>query len=109
MAVPRSYVAALGGLVILAIVTLLAYRGVPPFDSVGVFVVTNLFAVLLLMVFGVIGGAFVGMLLAHRMLSSREFSPFERTVITGIEELREGQRRLEDRLTAAEKLLGRRD
>jgi Na+/H+ antiporter NhaC len=103
MRLPKTYVIVLAGLLLFASVLFLVYRGVPPFDTVAVFVTTSLSAVIVLMVFGIIGGAFVGMLLAHRLLAAREFSPFERSVLAGLDEVRENQRVTMERLTALEK------
>lgn len=86
---PISYLALAGALGVVAVFVALIYFGVPPFDNLAVFVISNAVGLVLLLVLGVVGGAFVGMLLAHRMLANREFSPFERTVIENLAEIRE--------------------
>jgi len=100
--VPKTYIAILTVLGLLAGLTLLVYLGVPPFDSTGVFVLANLVGAIILIVFGVIGGAFVGMLLAHRVLSNTEFTPFERTMLSGLDEMRERLAAIERRLDLEE-------
>lgn len=94
---PVSYFILAGALLIAGGFTALVYFGVPPFDNPGLFVLTNAIGFILLLIFGVVGGAFVGMLLAHRMLANRQFTPFERTVIQGLEDIRERLDALEAR------------
>lgn len=94
---PKRYVAAIVVVALLALVPALAYLGVPPFNNTAVFLGVNAASLFILLVFGVIGGAFVGMLLAHRILANREFSPFERTVMEGLAEIRERLDALEKR------------
>lgn len=86
---PTSYVAVIVALVAIAVLFALVAFGVPPFDNFAVFVFTQLAGALVLLVFGVIGGAFVGMIVAHRILANREFSPFERSVMEGLADIRE--------------------
>lgn len=97
MRVPKRYVAAIVVVALIALVPALAYMGVPPFNNTAVFLGVNAASLFILLVFGVIGGAFVGMLLAHRILANREFTPFERTVMEGLAEIRERLDRLEKR------------
>jgi hypothetical protein len=94
---PKRYLAAIGVVALLALVPALAYMGVPPFNNTAVFLGVNAASLFILLVFGVIGGAFVGMLLAHRILANREFSPFERTMLEGLSEIRERLDALEKR------------
>lgn len=96
---PAVYVVTLGALVLIAAFTLLVSFGVPPFDGLQTFLLSQVVGAFTLLVFGVVGGAFVGMLLAHRMLASREFTPFERATLQSIEDLRERLERIEERLT----------
>jgi hypothetical protein len=87
-------------LVLLAAVGLFAglvYLGVPPFDNLNLFILTNVVAFFILLILGVVGGAFVGMLLAQRMLGNREFSPFEKTVLQSLQDIRERLDALESR------------
>ena len=96
MNLPKRYLAAIATVALLAIIPALAYFGVPPFNNTAVFLGVNVASVIILLVFGVIGGAFVGMILAHRILANREFSPFERVMMEGLADIR-------DRLDALEK------
>ena len=59
------------------------------------FVLTNFIGVVTLLILGVVGGAFVGMLLAHRILGNREFTPFERDVLRSLQEIRDRLDRLD--------------
>lgn len=97
MTVSKRYLAAIGTLALLAVIPALAYLGVPPFNNTAVFLGVNVASVLILLVFGVIGGAFVGMLLAHRILANREFTPFERRVLENLEEVRQRLDQIEKR------------
>ena len=88
MRLSKRYLGAIAFLLLLALIPALAYMGVPPFNNTAVFLGVNVASVLILLTFGVIGGAFVGMLLAHRILANREFTPFERRVLESFEEIR---------------------
>lgn len=92
---PASYVVSIVVLGALAILVALVAFGVRPFDNLAVFILSSIASALILLVLGVIGGAFVGMLLAHRILFNREFSPFERTVIESLADIRARLERLE--------------
>jgi hypothetical protein len=82
-------------LVVIATFAALVYFGVPPFDSPSLFILTNAIGVVTLLIIGVVGGAFVGMLLAHRILGNRDFTPFERDVLRSLQEIHERLDRLE--------------
>lgn len=97
MKLPKRYLAAIITVGLLALVPALAYLGVPPFNNTAVFLGVNAASLFILLVFGVIGGAFVGMLLAHRILANREFTPFERTVMENLAAIRERLDTLEKR------------
>ncbi|GEM_PF-3169284 len=92
---PLSYWILAGALLVAAAFIALVWLGVPPFDNLALFVLTQAVGFVLLLVLGVVGGAFVGMLLAHRILANRQFTPFERTMLEGLEEIRERLDRLE--------------
>jgi len=95
---PAAYVAVLAVLAVIGLMMTLTFYGVPPFDNLQLFILTNVVGFFTLLVLGVVGGAFVGMLLAHRILASRQFTPFERTVLQGIEDVRARLDALEKRL-----------
>lgn len=88
MALSKRYVAAIAFLVLIALIPALAYMGVPPFNNTAVFLGVNVASLLILLVFGVIGGAFVGLVLAHRILANREFTPFERRMLESLDEIK---------------------
>ena len=94
---PAAYVLVLVGLVAIGTLATLTSLGVPPFDNLFVWMLTNVVAFLTLLVLGVVGGAFVGMLLAHRILASRQFTPFERQVMQSLEDIRSRLDALEKR------------
>lgn len=96
MKLPKRYVASIVVVGLLALVPALAYMGVPPFNNTAIFLGVNAASFFILLLFGVFGGAFVGMLLAHRILANREFTPYERTVMESLADIR-------DRLEALEK------
>lgn len=95
---PGSYILVVASLVALAVLVALVAFGIPPFDNFGLFILSQVASALTLMVFGVIGGAFVGMIVAHRILANREFSPFERSVMEGITGIQSRLDALEKRL-----------
>lgn len=71
--------------------------------SVDWFLTLNIVAVTLVFTFAVLGGAFAGMLMTHRMLANREFSPVERTILETHAEVKALGKRLaslEDELRA---------
>lgn len=105
---PLRYVAALVSLILIAALWVLTWLGVPPFDNITVFLLTNVVGLLAVIVLGVLGGAFVGLMLAHRIFSTRAFSPFERAVMESLLEIKEHQRAIEERLAAVEATNGAR-
>jgi Na+/H+ antiporter NhaC len=86
---PASYVVILIALLVVATFATLVYLGIPPFDNASTFIVFSAAGVITLLIVGVVGGAFVGMLLAHRILGNREFSPFERDVLRSLQDMRD--------------------
>lgn len=92
------YVAVLLVLAAIATLSTLTFLGVPPFDNLQVFILTSVASVVTLLVLGVVGGAFVGMLIAHRMLASRQFTPFERAVLESLDSIKARLDALEKRV-----------
>ena len=86
---PVPYVLVMVFLVALGVLVALISFNVPPFDNLATFIVTSSITVLAYMVFGILGGLFVGMVLAHRVLANRSFTPFEREVLHSLAEIRE--------------------
>lgn len=102
---PTAYLAVFGGILLVATLSALVHFGVPPFDNFQVFLLSQVASIFTLVLLGVLGGAAVGMLLAHRILSNRDFTPFERSVLESLSDIRERLDRLEaDRRAADEKL-----
>lgn len=92
---PAPYLVVMGGLVALGALVALVAFSVPPFDNLATFIFTGTIAVLVYLIFGVIGGFFAGMVVAHRVLANRQFTPFEREVLQALSEVRERLDRLE--------------
>jgi len=105
--VSPTYLVVLGVLAVIAAWALLVYFGVPPFDNISIFLVTQATGVIILLIASVVGGAFVGMLLAQRILGNREFSLFEKTVLQSLGEIRDRLDKLESGRQEEEKLLHR--
>lgn len=95
---PGGYVAALLVILALAAVMVLTWFGVPPFDNTAVFVLSNVVGFFAILVLAVLGGAFVGLVLAQRIFVARDFSPFERAVMESLAELKVRLEELESRV-----------
>ena len=92
---PTAYLLVLGGILLVALLSALIHWGVPPFDNLAVFILSQVASLFTLVLLAVLGGAAVGMLLAHRILSNRDFTPFERSVLENLSDIRERLDRLE--------------
>lgn len=90
-----AYLLLFGGILLVGTFSALVHWGVPPFDNLAVFILSQVASLFTLVLLGVLGGAAVGMLLAHRILSNRDFSPFERSVLESLADIRERLDRLE--------------
>lgn len=86
---PLSYVAVLALLVGIAAFVVLGFAGVLPVQELFVVMTTFVLVQALAVVLAFIGGLMVGLFLAHRILGSQDFTPFERAVLEGQEEIRE--------------------
>lgn len=95
MTLPVPYFLVMGLLLALGVVVALISFSVPPFDNLSTFILTTSISVLAYMVFGILGGLFVGMVIAHRVLANRSFTPFEREVLESLAEIRERLEALE--------------
>lgn len=85
----------MGIILAIAILSTLASYAVPPFDTLRAFVFSQVASFFTILILSVVGGAAVGMLVAHRILSSRDFSPYERSVLEALTDIRERLDRLE--------------
>ena len=92
---PLTYFLVFAGIVLVATLYALVHWAVPPFDNFQVFIVSQLTSIFTLLILGILGGAAVGMLVAHRILSNRDFTPFERSVLESLSDIRERLDRLE--------------
>lgn len=92
---PTPFLVGLASIVAVALLSALVTLGVPPFDSIQVFLIGQVTGFFTLLVLGVLGGAAVGMLVAHGILSNRDFTPFERSVMESLADIRARLDRLE--------------
>lgn len=104
---PVRYVTALAVILAIAVVWLLTWFGVPPFDNIAVFVISNVVGFFAILVLGVLGGAFVGLILAQRIFVARDFSPFERAVMESLAELKVRMDEIEKKLPEQERRIER--
>lgn len=86
---PLSYLALVALVVGVGVLFLLGVTGVLPVDDLYILLTTYVLAQALAVVFAFIAGLLVGLFLAHRMLGSRDFTPFERAVLEGQSEIRD--------------------
>lgn len=103
---PFGYVAALIGIGGVALLFLLLVTQVIAIDSLVFFLYGNVLAFVALMLLAALGGAFVGMLVAQRIFSSREFTPLERSLVEALasmKEMRDTLREVDERLQRIEK------
>lgn len=85
---PLGYLALLGLVAALAAFVVLGFAGVLPVDQLFVLATSFILAQAIAVILAFIGGLMVGLFLAHRILGSRDFTPFERAVLEGQEEIR---------------------
>lgn len=88
MSLPRVYVAALAAVGALFAFIALTALGVLSVQSVFLLLVNYVFQVFAVTVLAALGGVFLGMVMAHRMLGSRGFSPFERELLQTLADVR---------------------
>lgn len=86
---PASYTAIVVLVVGLAIFNVLGFLGVLPVEQAFVWMTTLVLAQAVAVILAFIGGIMVGLFLAHRILGSRDFTPFERAVLEGQTEIKE--------------------
>jgi membrane glycosyltransferase len=94
---PRAYVAALAVVAAIFAFTALTALGVVTLESVSLLLFNFVFQVFAVTVLAALGGVFLGMVLAHRMLSSRGFTPFERELLQALAEVRTELQRMQAR------------
>lgn len=91
---PLGYVAIVVLLAAIGAFVVLGFLGFLPLEQIYVVMTTLVLAQAVAVILAFIGGVVVGLFLAHRILDSRDFTPFERAVLEGQNEIRE---LLEDR------------
>lgn len=92
---PTPFIVGFACIMVTILLFALTTLGVPPFDGIQVFLLGQVAGFFTLLVLGVLGGAALGMLLAHGILSSRSFTPFERSVMESLADIRARLDRLE--------------
>lgn len=103
---PFGFVAGLIGIGGVALLFVLVVTQVVPIDSLIFLLYGNVLLFAVVLVLAALGGAFVGMLVAQRMFSSREFTPLERSLVealSSMKEMRDTLRAVEERLERIEK------
>lgn len=88
MALPRAYIAALAVVGLLFAFIALTALGVITVESVFLLLINYVFQVLAVTVLAALGGVLVGMVMAHRMLATRRFTPFERELLETLTQVR---------------------
>lgn len=114
MALPKAYLAALAVVGVIFAFIALSAAGVITFESLFLVLLNYVFQIFAVTVLAALGGVFLGMVLAHRMLASRGFTPFERELLQALADVRTELQRMQardadrqERLDALEKRLGR--
>lgn len=112
MTLPRAYLAALALVAAVFAFVALTGLGIIPVQSVFLLLLNYVFQVFAVTVLAGLGGVFVGMYLAHRMLAGRGFTPFERELLSALADVRTELQRMQardaeqrERLEALEKRL----
>lgn len=92
---PVAYIAVVALLVGVGVLFALGVLGALPVDDLYLLFTTYVLVQALAVVFAFIAGLLIGLFLAHRILGSQDFTPFERAVLEGQREIRELLRRRE--------------
>ncbi len=92
---PVTYIMGLAALTFLGVLLAATAVGIVDVESLYLWLLGNTFVAI--MAFGLValGGAFVGMLVAFQIFNNREFTPFERAVVDGLDDIRELGEQLE--------------
>jgi membrane protein implicated in regulation of membrane protease activity len=110
MQLPKRYWLALGLVVLVALFIGLSAFGLLTVESLFLLLVNYVFQIFAVTVLAALGGVFLGMLMAHRMLASRGFTPFERELLqtladvkTELQKLQAREAEVQERLDSLEK------
>jgi hypothetical protein len=94
MEVPRSYVAALAVVAAIFVLLALSASGAITVESLFLLLVNYVFQIFAVTVLAALGGVFLGMVLAHRLLATRGFTPFERELLQSLADVKTELQRL---------------
>lgn len=86
---PLSYLAVVGLVGAVGIFVVLGFFGILPVEQAFVVATSFILAQAIAVILAFIGGLMVGLFLAHRILGARDFTPFERAVLEGQDEIRQ--------------------
>lgn len=86
---PLSYLALVGLVGAVGIFVVLGFVGILPVEQAFVVATSFILAQAIAVILAFIGGLMVGLFLAHRILGARDFTPFERAVLEGQDEIRQ--------------------
>ena len=103
---PLAYVAGLTVILVVTVLFVLAVTQVVAIDSLVFWLYGNVLSFVVVLLLTALGGAFVGMIVAQRIFSSREFTPLERSLVEALasmKEMRDTLREVDDRLQRLEK------
>lgn len=97
VALPKQYWLGLAVVAGLFALVALSATGLLTVESLFLLLVNYVFQIFAVTVLAALGGVFLGMVLAHRMLASRGFTPFERELLGTLADVRTELQRLQAR------------
>lgn len=103
---PKRYWLAMGVLLVIAVFTGLSAFGLLTVESLFLLLVNSIFQIFAVTVLAALGGVFLGMVMAHRMLASRGFTPFERELLQTLADVKTELQRLQAKEQVVEERLG---
>lgn len=106
MQLPKRFWVALGLVVLVGLFTGLSAFGLLTVESLFLLLVNYVFQIFAVTVLAALGGVFLGMLMAHRMLASRGFTPFERELLQTLADVKTELQKLQARETEVQERLG---
>lgn len=97
MGLPKAYIAALLLVGLLFALIAASAAGLLTVESLFLLLVNYVFQIFAVTVLAALGGVFLGMVLAHRILASRGFTPFERELLQTMAEVKTELQRIQAR------------
>lgn len=97
MGLPKAYIAALLFVGLLFALIAASAAGLLTVESLFLLLVNYVFQIFAVTVLAALGGVFLGMVLAHRILASRGFTPFERELLQTMAEVKTELQRIQAR------------